>query len=98
MNESGPYGLSLVFLYSTVKLERIKLKCSVHLAPVIQKLIITFTSCRAFLEKQMSDCDGYDKIKKYSSPKLLLLLKMLKEYGNSNTHGKYKLNILEKLI
>ncbi|KAL4713182.1 hypothetical protein ACJJTC_018827 [Scirpophaga incertulas] len=87
INEMGAYGGALTILAYTILLERLKRKCTVQEEELMYNIVITESIlCRSILLDSMDMDKGYSKIVKHSSPKILHLLNILKEY-NPNTYN-----------
>ncbi|KAJ8716612.1 hypothetical protein PYW07_003239 [Mythimna separata] len=82
LEELGMYGGSLAILAYIILLERLKRKATTKEEEALYKIAIAHSvDARIVLLKAMEDVTGYQKIIKYSSEKVILMLNILKEYS-----------------
>nr|UYS55133.1 dicer 2 [Diatraea saccharalis] len=80
--ELGAFGGSLGILAYIILLERLKRTCSTKEEDILYQIAITHsTEARMLLLDSMEHDNGYEKILKHSSNKLVHLLNILKEYN-----------------
>ncbi|XP_045523187.1 endoribonuclease Dicer isoform X2 [Pieris brassicae] len=81
IDELGAYGGSLCIIAYTILLERLKRRAFSEEEQLLYTFTITgCTEAKIVLLDEMEDEKGYAKIIKYSSPKIKVLLNILKEY------------------
>ncbi|CAH0719966.1 unnamed protein product, partial [Brenthis ino] len=106
IKEMGIYGGAIAILSYIVAFERRKRWAATQEEELLYTIVITHSiEARMVLIEAMKEKVGYDKIVKYSSPKVLQLLNVLKEYSPVNCSAddvllkiNHKRNALSALI
>lgn len=92
----GLFGGSIAIVARMIQLERIKRNLETKKDQLLVTSVIThIVTARAILEKEMENTQGFERVRRYSSDKILRLLSVLIEYNPARmeTSGNLKINI-----